>query len=67
MLRQTCVAPRIFEAIVEAMAGHPDWVGDGRSNYLSWSEEALAEADAIDPMLRPIDKSFSDWNSETKN
>lgn len=56
-----------IRSLVEAMAGHPDWVGDGRSNYLSWSEVALAEADAIDPMLQPIDKCFSAWNSEAKN
>lgn len=56
-----------IRSLVEAMAGHPDWVGDGRSNYLSWSEVALAEADAIDPMLQPIDKCFRAWNSEARN
>lgn len=56
-----------IRSLVEAMAGHPDWVGDGRSNYQSWSEVALAEADAIDPMLQPITKCFTAWNSDTKN
>lgn len=53
--------------LVEEMAVHPDWVGDGRQNYLSWSEVALAEADAIDPMLHPIDKCFRAWKSDVKN
>ena len=56
-----------IRSLVEAMAGHPDWVGDGRSNSLSWSEAALAEADAIDPMLQPITKCFTAWNSDTTN
>ena len=56
-----------IRSLVEAMAGHPDWVGDGRSNSLSWSEEALTEADAIDPMLQPITKCFTAWNSDTTN
>ena len=49
--------------LVEAMAKHPDWVGDGRPNYLSWSAVALAEADDIDPMLQPIDRCFSAWKA----
>ncbi len=53
--------------LVEAMAAHPDWMEEGRSKYLSWSEVALAEADAIDPMLQPIDKCFNAWKSEPKN
>lgn len=53
--------------LVEAMADHPDWVGDGRSKYLAWSKVALAEADAIDPMLQPIDECFSAWKSEVTN
>lgn len=53
--------------LVEAMADHPDWIGDGRSKYLAWSKVALAEADAIDPMLQPIDECFSAWKSEVTN
>jgi hypothetical protein len=51
--------------LVETMANHPDWVGDGRASYLSWAEVALAEANAIDPMLQPIDKCFTAWKAET--
>lgn len=51
--------------LVEAMANHPDWIGEGRANYLSWSEVALAEADALDPMKQPIDQCFKVWKSET--
>ncbi|HYW58499.1 MAG TPA: hypothetical protein VE934_16215 [Polaromonas sp.] len=47
--------------LVEAMAGHPDWVGDERQAYLAWSEAALAEADLIDPMRQPIHRCFSAW------
>ena len=50
--------------LVEAMREHPDCVGEQSANYLSWSEAALAEADAIDPMLQPFSKSFGAWNSK---
>ncbi|OYT88692.1 MAG: hypothetical protein CFE43_21130 [Burkholderiales bacterium PBB3] len=49
--------------LVETMAAHPDWIGDGRPDYLSWSVVALAEADGIDPMLKPIGKCFSSWKA----
>ena len=49
--------------LVAAMAEHPDWVGDGRSNFLRWSELALAEANALDPMLQPVNQSFKVWDA----
>lgn len=54
-----------IRALVDAMATHPDWSGEGRSSFLSWSEAALAEADDIDPMLQPIDKCFSAWKVDS--
>ena len=56
-----------IRSLVETMANHPDWVGEGRANYLSWSEVALAEADGLDPMLQPINRCFQAWNTETKD
>jgi hypothetical protein len=55
-----------IRALVEAMSAHPDWSGEGRGNFLSWSRAALSEADGIDPMLQPIDQCFSAWRTETK-
>lgn len=55
-----------IRSLVETMANHPDWIGEGRANYMSWSEVALAEADGMDPMLQPINRCFHAWNSETK-
>ncbi len=55
-----------IRSLVAAMADHPDWIGERQANYLSWSEMALAEANGIDPMLQPINRSFQAWNSETK-
>ena len=55
-----------IRSLIEAMAAHPDWVGEGKANFLSWSEAALAEADGIDPMLQPIDKCFSAWKADAK-
>lgn len=55
-----------IRALVEAMASHPDWSGEGRANFLSWSQAALAEADGIDPMLQPINQCFSAWKADTK-
>lgn len=52
-----------IRSLVEAMAGHPDCVGEQSANYLIWSDAALAEADAIDPMLQPFNKCFSAWDS----
>lgn len=49
--------------LVEAMAGHPDWVGDGRPDFLNWSEAALAEANEMDPMLQPIQRCFNAWKT----
>jgi hypothetical protein len=49
--------------LVEAMASHPDCVGEGRAYYLGWSEAAIAEANAIDPMLQPIDKILCAWKA----
>jgi hypothetical protein len=45
------------------MANHPDCVGEGRAYYLGWSEAAIAEANAIDPMLQPIDKVLCAWKA----
>lgn len=56
-----------IRSLVETMAKHPDWIGEGRANYLSWSEVALAEADGLDPMLQPINRCFQAWNTETKD
>lgn len=56
-----------IRSLVETMANHPDWTGEGRANYISWSEVALAEADGLDPMLQPINLCFQAWNSETKS
>lgn len=55
-----------IRALVQAMSAHPDWSGEGRGNFLSWSRAALSEADGIDPMLQPIDQCFSAWRTETK-
>ncbi len=55
-----------IRSLVEAMAAHPDWIGEGRAKYLSWSSVALAEADSIDPMLQPISQCFSAWKSDGK-
>lgn len=55
---------RDIRSLVETMAAHPDWAGEGRSNYLKWSAVALAEADSIDPMLLPVGQCFSAWKSE---
>jgi hypothetical protein len=52
-----------IRSLVAAMAEHPDWVGDGRSNFLRWSELALAEANALDPMLQPVNQSFKVWDA----
>jgi len=48
--------------LVEQMANHPDCLGEGKQNYLAWAEVALAEADALDPMKRPISKLFTVWS-----
>ncbi len=53
--------------LVEAMAVHPDWVGDGRQDYLNWSEAALAEANGIDPMHQPIHRCFNAWKASALN
>lgn len=50
-----------IRSLVEAMASHPDWVGEGRSDYAKWSAVALAQADSIDPMRQPISQCFSAW------
>ena len=55
-----------IRALVEAMSAHPDWSGEGRANFLNWSQAALAEADGIDPMLQPISQCFSVWQADTK-
>jgi hypothetical protein len=52
-----------IRSLVEAMASHPDCVGEGRAYYLGWSEAAIAEANAIDPMLQPIDKVLCAWKA----
>ena len=49
------------------MRAHPDCVGEQSADYLIWSEAALAEADAIDPMLQPFSKCFVAWNSKGKD
>ena len=53
-----------IRSLVEAMREHPDCVGEQSADYLIWSEAALAEADAIDPMLQPFSKCFGAWNSK---
>lgn len=49
--------------LVEAMAFHPDYQGEGLLSYSAWSKAALAEADALDPMLQPTTQLFSAWRS----
>lgn len=56
-----------IRSLVETMANHPDWIGDGKANYMSWSAVALAEADGLDPMLQPINRSFQAWTTDTKD
>jgi hypothetical protein len=56
-----------IRSLVEAMREHPDCVGEQSADYLIWSEAALAEADAIDPMLQPFSKCFGAWNSKGKD
>jgi len=51
-----------IRSLVEAMREHPDCVGEKSENHFIWSKAALAEADAIDPMLRPFNECFSAWN-----
>lgn len=55
---------RDIRSLVDVMATHPDWSGEGRAKYQSWAEAALREADALDPMLQPIANSFSAWGVE---
>ena len=50
-----------IRSLVQAMAAHPDCVGERSANFLAWSKVALAEADAIDPMLQPFKKCFNAW------
>lgn len=50
-----------IRSLVQAMAVHPDCVGEQSANFLAWSKVALAEADAIDPMLQPFKKCFNAW------
>lgn len=57
---------RDIRSLVEAMAAHPDWVGEGRPHYLTWSAMALGEADSIDPMLQPIGQCFSAWKPDAE-
>ena len=52
-----------IRALVEKMREHSDYVGGKSANYLAWAKAALAEADAIDPMLQPFNKCFSAWNA----
>jgi hypothetical protein len=33
-------------------------------SVLAWSKAAIAEANAIDPMLQPFNKCFSAWDSK---
>lgn len=47
--------------LVEQMTNHPDSKGEGKQNFLAWAEVALAEADALDPMKRPISTLFKAW------
>lgn len=56
-----------IRSLVETMANHPDWIGEGRANYIRWSEVALAEANEIDPTLQPTNRCFQAWSSETKS
>jgi hypothetical protein len=51
-----------IRSLVTAMAEHPDCIGEQSTNYLAWSQAAIAEADAIDPMLQPFNKCFSAWD-----
>ena len=51
--------------LVDLMATHPDYLGEGQKNYLIWAAVALAEADALDPMKHSINDVFSVWNSDS--
>lgn len=56
-----------IRSLVEAMATHPDCVGEQLTSYLLWSKAALEEADVIDPMLQPFRKCFSAWDSNVED
>lgn len=52
-----------IRSLVDAMASHPDYQGEGLPAYIAWSKAALAEANALDPLLQPTVRLFSAWQS----